>query len=153
MARESVAAELVREARHRAALSQRELAERAGTAQSVVGRIESGQSSPTVETLANLLDAAGFELDAELIPRRDRDPVIELYKRDIEKASDPAAVRAQKIAEFRERFASPYVAAERGFVDEVILPRTTRAKLVQALATLDHKRDKNPPKKHGNIPL
>jgi propionyl-CoA carboxylase beta chain len=76
-----------------------------------------------------------------------------LYKRDIEKASDPAAMRAEKIAEFRERFASPYVAAERGYVDEVILPRTTRAKLVQALATLDHKRDKNPPKKHGNIPL
>ena len=76
-----------------------------------------------------------------------------LYKREIEKAADPAATRAQKIAEFRERFASPYVAAERGYVDEVILPRTTRAKLVQALATLDHKRDKNPPKKHGNIPL
>jgi propionyl-CoA carboxylase beta chain len=76
-----------------------------------------------------------------------------LYKRDIDKAADPAVMRAQKIAEFRERFASPYVAAERGYVDEVILPRTTRAKLVQALATLDHKRDKNPPKKHGNIPL
>jgi propionyl-CoA carboxylase beta chain len=76
-----------------------------------------------------------------------------LYKREIDKAPDPAAMRAQKIAEFRERFASPYVAAERGYVDEVILPRTTRAKLVQALATLDHKRDKNPPKKHGNIPL
>ena len=76
-----------------------------------------------------------------------------LYKREIEKAKDPAATRAQKIAEFRERFASPYVAAERGFVDEVILPRTTRVKLVHALATLDHKRDKNPPKKHGNIPL
>jgi propionyl-CoA carboxylase beta chain len=76
-----------------------------------------------------------------------------LYKREIEKAPDPAAMRAQRIAEFRERFASPYVAAERGYIDEVILPRTTRAKLVQALATLDHKRDKNPPKKHGNIPL
>src|SRR5688572_14319255 len=76
-----------------------------------------------------------------------------LYKREIEKAKDPAAMRAQKIAEFRERFASPYVAAERGYIDEVILPRTTRSKLVQALATLDHKRDKNPPKKHGNIPL
>ena len=72
---------------------------------------------------------------------------------EIDKAPDPAAMRAQKIAEFRERFASPYVAAERGYIDEVILPRTTRAKLVQALATLDHKRDKNPPKKHGNIPL
>ena len=76
-----------------------------------------------------------------------------LYKREIERAPDPAAMRKQKIAEFRERFASPYVAAERGFVDEVILPRTTRARLVQALARLDHKRDKNPPKKHGNIPL
>jgi propionyl-CoA carboxylase beta chain len=76
-----------------------------------------------------------------------------LYRREIEKAADPVAMRAQKIAEFRDRFASPYVAAERGYVDEVILPRMTRAKLVQALATLDHKRDKNPPKKHGNIPL
>ena len=76
-----------------------------------------------------------------------------LYKREIEKSADPAAMRAQKIGEFRDRFASPYVAAERGYIDEVILPRMTRAKLVQALATLDHKRDKNPPKKHGNIPL
>jgi propionyl-CoA carboxylase beta chain len=76
-----------------------------------------------------------------------------LYKRDIEKAADPAAVRAQRVAEFREKFANPYVAADRGFIDEVILPRTTRRKLIQALGTLETKRDKNPPKKHGNIPL
>ncbi|MEW6322959.1 MAG: acyl-CoA carboxylase subunit beta [Acidobacteriota bacterium] len=76
-----------------------------------------------------------------------------LYKREIEKAADPAATRAAKVAEFREKFANPYVAAERGFIDEVILPRTTRARLIQALATLDKKRDRNPPKKHGNIPL
>jgi propionyl-CoA carboxylase beta chain len=76
-----------------------------------------------------------------------------LYKREIEKASDPAAVRAQKVAEFREKFANPYVAADRGFIDEVIMPRTTRRKLIQALGTLETKRDKNPPKKHGNIPL
>jgi propionyl-CoA carboxylase beta chain len=76
-----------------------------------------------------------------------------LYKREIEKASDPAALRAQKVAEFREKFANPYVSASRGFVDEVILPRETRAKLIAALATLATKRDKNPPKKHGNIPL
>jgi propionyl-CoA carboxylase beta chain len=76
-----------------------------------------------------------------------------LYKRDIEKAADPAAMRAQKIAEFREKFANPYVAAEHGYIDEVILPRTTRRKLIQALGTLETKRDKNPPKKHGNIPL
>ena len=76
-----------------------------------------------------------------------------LYKRDIEKASDPAAVRAQKVAEFREKFANPYIAADRGFIDEVILPRTTRRKLIQALATLETKRERNPPKKHGNIPL
>jgi propionyl-CoA carboxylase beta chain len=76
-----------------------------------------------------------------------------LYKREIEKAADPAAMRAQKVAEFREKFANPYVAAERGYIDEVILPRETRRKLIQALGTLESKRDKNPPKKHGNIPL
>ena len=76
-----------------------------------------------------------------------------LYKREIEKSADPAATRAEKIAEFREKFANPYVAAERGFIDEVIRPRTTRRKLIQALATLETKRDRNPPKKHGNIPL
>ena len=76
-----------------------------------------------------------------------------LYKRELEAAGDPAALRAAKVAEFREKFANPYVAASRGFVDEVIRPRQTRAKLVAALATLETKRDRNPPKKHGNIPL
>jgi propionyl-CoA carboxylase beta chain len=76
-----------------------------------------------------------------------------LYKREIESAKDPAATRAAKVAEFREKFANPYVAASRGFVDEVIRPRTTRAKLIAALASLENKRDRNPPKKHGNIPL
>ncbi len=76
-----------------------------------------------------------------------------LYKREIEQAVDPAAFRAQKVSEFREKFANPFVAAERGYIDEVIAPRETRRKLIQALATLEHKLDKNPPKKHGNIPL
>jgi propionyl-CoA carboxylase beta chain len=76
-----------------------------------------------------------------------------LYKRELDQASDPATLRAQKVSEFREKFANPYVAASRGFVDEIIQPRTTRAKLVAALASLENKRDKNPPKKHGNIPL
>ena len=76
-----------------------------------------------------------------------------LYKRELDAASDPAALRAERVAEFREKFANPYVAASRGFVDEVIRPRQTRAKLIAALATLATKRDKNPPKKHGNIPL
>jgi propionyl-CoA carboxylase beta chain len=76
-----------------------------------------------------------------------------LYKREIESAADPAALRAQKVAEFREKFANPYVAAGRGFLDEVIAPRRTRVKLIAALAGLTDKRDRNPPKKHGNIPL
>ncbi len=76
-----------------------------------------------------------------------------LYKRELDAAADVAAARAEKITEYREKFANPYVAAERGFVDEVIQPRQTRAKLITALAALDTKRDKNPPKKHGNIPL
>jgi len=76
-----------------------------------------------------------------------------LYKRDIDKAADPQAARAARVEEFREKFANPYVAAARGFVDEVIHPRQTRAKLIAALAGLETKRDRNPPKKHGNIPL
>ena len=70
-----------------------------------------------------------------------------------EKAEILAAARAKKVHEFREQFANPYVAAERGYVDAVILPHETRRRLISALEMLDGKRDKNPPKKHGNIPL
>jgi propionyl-CoA carboxylase beta chain len=76
-----------------------------------------------------------------------------LYKREIEAASDKDAARSKRVAEFKEKFANPYVAASRGFIDAIIRPRQTRAKLIAALAGLDTKRDKNPPKKHGNIPL
>jgi propionyl-CoA carboxylase beta chain len=76
-----------------------------------------------------------------------------LYKREIDAAEDPSAFRAEKIREYREKFANPYVAAGRGFVDEVIQPRETRPRLIRALASLEDKRDRNPPKKHGNIPL
>ena len=57
------------------------------------------------------------------------------------------------MAEFREKLANPFIATSRGFVDEIIRPSQTRAKLVAALASCDSKRDRNPPKKHGNIPL
>jgi propionyl-CoA carboxylase beta chain len=76
-----------------------------------------------------------------------------LYKRELEGAADVEAARAARIAEYKEKFANPYVAAQRGFIDAVIQPRQTRPKLIAALATLDTKRDRNPPKKHGNIPL
>ncbi len=76
-----------------------------------------------------------------------------LYKRELDAAADPASARSEKVEEFREKFANPYIAAGRGFIDEVIRPRETRKKLITALKNLDNKRDKNPPKKHGNIPL
>jgi propionyl-CoA carboxylase beta chain len=76
-----------------------------------------------------------------------------LYRREIEDAADPAAARARYVAEYREKLANPFVAASRGYVDEVIAPRTTRRRLITALARLETKRDRNPPKKHGNIPL
>ena len=76
-----------------------------------------------------------------------------LYRRELEAADDPEALRARRVREFRDKLANPFVAASRGFIDEVIEPRTTRPRLVAALASLDGKRDKNPPKKHGNIPL
>jgi propionyl-CoA carboxylase beta chain len=76
-----------------------------------------------------------------------------LYRREIDTAPDPVAFRAAKAAEFRETLANPFVAAARGFLDEVITPRTTRRRLIAALARLETKRDRNPAKKHGNIPL
>jgi propionyl-CoA carboxylase beta chain len=76
-----------------------------------------------------------------------------LYKRELEAAADAASARAERVAEFRDKFANPYIAAARGFVDAVIQPRETRRKLIAALRSLENKRDRNPPKKHGNIPL
>src|SRR3989454_1228951 len=76
-----------------------------------------------------------------------------LYRREIAEASDEAAARSAKVSELEDKFANPYVAAERGFIDEVIEPAQTRPKLIRALALLENKRDTNPPKKHGNIPL
>ncbi len=76
-----------------------------------------------------------------------------LYRNELKTAADPAIFRAEKVEEFRSKFASPYIAARRGFVDEVIEPRLTRRKLITGLRMLENKRDTNPPRKHGNIPL
>src|SRR5437667_7910507 len=76
-----------------------------------------------------------------------------LYRRETEQATDAAAFKEEKTREYREKFANPYVAAERGYIDEVIEPKDTRARLCAALEILRTKRDSNPPRKHGNIPL
>ncbi len=74
-----------------------------------------------------------------------------LFRREI--AEGDETYRKNKVAEFEDKFANPYIAAERGFIDEVIEPKFTRPKLIRALSLLKNKRDSNPPKKHGNIPL
>ena len=76
-----------------------------------------------------------------------------LYKRELEAAEDPDNLRTTRVEEFRNKLANPFVAAGRGFLDEVISPRSTRARVISAFRSLEGKRDKNPPKKHGNIPL
>ena len=76
-----------------------------------------------------------------------------LYRRELSEAEDKEVARKSRIAELEDKFANPYIAAERGFVDEVIEPSQTRPKLIRALSLLENKRDTNPPKKHGNIPL
>jgi propionyl-CoA carboxylase beta chain len=76
-----------------------------------------------------------------------------VYRREIASAKDQDAVRKQKIEEFRERFANPFVAAERGYVDDVIEPHETRPRVIRALRMLESKVDTMPRKKHGNIPL
>jgi len=76
-----------------------------------------------------------------------------VYRREIASAEDPEPARKEKIAEFRDRFANPFVAAERGFLDDVIEPHETRPRLIRALEMLETKVDTSPRKKHGNIPL
>ena len=76
-----------------------------------------------------------------------------IFRKQIAEADDPDAERARLVQEYRDTFANPYVAAARGYIDDVIDPRQTRPRLIEALQMLQNKRDTNPPKKHGNIPL
>jgi propionyl-CoA carboxylase beta chain len=76
-----------------------------------------------------------------------------IFKKEIESAEDKEKATEQKVIEYREKFANPYIAAERGYIDEIIEPQETRPKLIRSLEMLDNKVDSNPRKKHGNIPL
>jgi acetyl-CoA carboxylase carboxyltransferase component len=76
-----------------------------------------------------------------------------VFRRELEEAADADARREELVADYREQFANPYVAAERGYVDEVIEPRRTRPVLIDALETTLTKREPRPRRKHGNIPL
>jgi acetyl-CoA carboxylase carboxyltransferase component len=76
-----------------------------------------------------------------------------ISRKEIDSAPDPVQRKAELVAEYREKFANPYIAAQRGFIDDVIEPKETRPRLINALEMLQNKRDSNPPKKHGNIPL
>lgn len=76
-----------------------------------------------------------------------------LYSREAKQSGDAKAFLAEKEEEYQDMVSNPYVAAERGYIDDVIVPSTTRARIIKALALTQNKRDTNPPKKHGNIPL
>jgi len=76
-----------------------------------------------------------------------------VFRKELEKAENPDEMREKLVKEYRAKFASPWKAAELGYIDEVIMPADTRWKIISALEMLKNKRDKNPPKKHGNIPL
>ena len=76
-----------------------------------------------------------------------------IFRHELAEAEDPEARKAELVAEYREQFANPYEAAARGYIDDVIEPHETRPRLIEALTMLQNKRDTNPPKKHGNIPL
>ncbi|HUY27369.1 MAG TPA: carboxyl transferase domain-containing protein, partial [Candidatus Binataceae bacterium] len=75
------------------------------------------------------------------------------FRNQIEKAKDPVAEKGRLVEEYRATFANPFKAAELGYIDEVVMPRDTRPRLIGALKALENKRDRNPPRKHGNIPL
>ena len=115
-----------------------------------------GQSYPSlVALMQRLLAPDGCPWDREQSFESLRRYVLEEACEVIDAvdSGDPAALKDEKVREYREKFANPYAAAERGYIDEVIEPRDTRRRLIQALEVLHTKRDVNPPKKHGNIPL
>ncbi len=76
-----------------------------------------------------------------------------IFRKELERAEDPVKRKAELVKEYREKFANPYIAAQRGYIDDIIEPKETRPRLINALEMLQNKRDSNPPKKHGNIPL
>ena len=76
-----------------------------------------------------------------------------IFKKEIEKAPEPAKALEEKVEEYRQKFTNPYIAAARGYIDDVIEPTETRPKIIKALRILVNKVDSNPKKKHGNIPL
>jgi acetyl-CoA carboxylase carboxyltransferase component len=76
-----------------------------------------------------------------------------VFRRDLEAAADPLARRAELVSDFTERFANPYIAAERGYIDDVIEPGHTRMQLIRALRVASRKERRRPPRRHGNIPL
>ena len=76
-----------------------------------------------------------------------------IFKKEISKAINPVEELSNKLSEYIAKFANPYTAAERGFIDDVIVPNETKIKLISAFNLLRNKVDKNPKKKHGNIPL
>jgi len=78
-------------------------------------------------------------------------PVI--FRREIQAAADPEAKQKEKVEEYRELLYNPYIAASRGYVDEIIMPRDSRPKIINAFKILSTKRETRPPKKHGNIPV
>ncbi|MGH7627572.1 MAG: carboxyl transferase domain-containing protein, partial [Gemmatimonadaceae bacterium] len=90
---------------------------------------------------------------AEIAVMGPRGAVEILYRKELGDQADPQAAMDQRIEEYRARFAHPYIAAGRGYLDDIIDPRDTRPRLIDALETMRTKRDRNPPRKHGNIPL
>jgi propionyl-CoA carboxylase beta chain len=76
-----------------------------------------------------------------------------IFRKELSQADDPVTRKAELVAEYRAKFANPYIAASRGYIDDVILPSETRPRLINALEMLSNKRDTNPGKKHGCIPL
>jgi propionyl-CoA carboxylase beta chain len=76
-----------------------------------------------------------------------------LYRKEIKEAKDPKALEKKLIDEYTDKFANPYVTASKGYIDAIIRPRETRPRVIEAFQMIENKRDTNPPRKHGNIPL
>ena len=109
--------------------------------------------SPDCASLGALGPVVGHVIVMSLLLTKPDGAVSIIFRKELDKAKDPVKKKAELVEEYKEKFANPYVAAQRGYIDGVIEPKETRPRLINALEMLSNKRDANPAKKHGNIPL
>ena len=132
------------------------MAKKTGFASNTISRFENGTDARAYDVMSSkhLRGDVNYAYPQAEIAVVGPDPAVNIvFRKEIRESDNPEETRERLVADYRERFAHPYLAAELGYIDDVIRPEDTRPLVIEALAMLANKQDQNPRKKHGNIPL